>query len=238
MKQWRVGTLSMACSLILLGIVLFSSQIWDYDLIDVVFTWWPLIIILIGLEILIYLFISKKENSVVKYDVFSILFIGFIGTLCIMLFIFTSTGLIEEVRYVINEVESNQELPEVEESLSDEINRVVLQTKHSYYHSIQIDSTKESQLNIFGNAFIRSADEEIKIESDDYVSLNTVGDTLYISLKTPPRKNGFASEYFYMEVTLVLPEDIKVEMDARQQNVVLLTESEIENWDIVMMNKE
>ncbi|NDI35266.1 hypothetical protein [Chengkuizengella sediminis] len=233
MKQWRVGTLSMACSLILLGIVLFLSQIWGYEILDILITWWPLIIVLIGLEILVYLFISKKENPVIKYDIFSILFVGFIGVLCILLFMFTSTGLIEEVRYALNEVESNQELPTVNQTIPEEIKRIIVQTNNQFYHSIQVDSTKERELHLFGNAFIRSSYEGSELKLEDYFSQNIVGDTMYVTLKNLPRKSGLASDYKYMNVTLVLPEQLKVEMDDRYTDFVMLTESDNENWNLV-----
>ncbi|NBI30046.1 hypothetical protein [Chengkuizengella marina] len=233
MKQWRVGTLSMACSLILLGIVLFLSQIWGYETLDILITWWPLIAVLIGIEILFYSFISKQENSVIKYDIFSILVVGFIGSLCILLFIFTSTGLIQEVRYVINEVESNQELPAINQTIPEEINRIIVQTNNQYYTTIQVDSTKKRELHLFGNAFIRSFDEGSELKLEDYFSQNIVGDTMYVTFKDLPRKSGLASEYKHMNVTLVLPEQLKVEIDNRYTDFIMLTESKNKNWNII-----
>lgn len=74
-REWRVGTLSMGVLLIVLGCVLFVSQIQGWSSIQIIFKLWPLVLIMLGAEILGFLFFSRKENSVVKYDGFSIFII-------------------------------------------------------------------------------------------------------------------------------------------------------------------
>lgn len=80
-REWRVGTLSMGILLILFGCTLFISQLKGWPSVEQIFKLWPIILIMLGLEVLGYLFFSRKEMSRVKYDGFSIFII-----LLIMLF--------------------------------------------------------------------------------------------------------------------------------------------------------
>ncbi|MGG3555595.1 hypothetical protein ABES23_02700 [Peribacillus frigoritolerans] len=80
MRTWRVGTISMGISLVGLGFVLLVSQISDMNLTTILLSWWPLLFMILGTEILFYIYFSRKESSFVKYDILSILFVGLLGT--------------------------------------------------------------------------------------------------------------------------------------------------------------
>lgn len=74
-REWRVGTLSMGILLIALGCTLFISQFKGWSSLQIIFKLWPIVLIMLGCEILGYLFFSRKETSIVKYDGFSIFII-------------------------------------------------------------------------------------------------------------------------------------------------------------------
>jgi len=75
-RQWRVGTLSMGVLLIALGIIMLVSQILETSLIGHIIKWWPIVLIMLGLEILVYVFLSKQDEPKVKFDVFSIIIVS------------------------------------------------------------------------------------------------------------------------------------------------------------------
>lgn len=75
MRGWRVGTISMGLLLILMGSLLLFGQINDISSIELIFKWWPAVLIMLGIEILLYVFLSRKEQLAVKYDGFSIFII-------------------------------------------------------------------------------------------------------------------------------------------------------------------
>ena len=72
MKNKRVGTISMAIILIAMGVIMFISQINEISAIDMAFKLWPLTLVLLGIEILWARYKSSDEESVIKYDIFSI----------------------------------------------------------------------------------------------------------------------------------------------------------------------
>jgi membrane-bound ClpP family serine protease len=75
MRKWRVGTISMGILLILVGILLLFGELRDIPTIKLIFTWWPVILITLGVEVLAHVYFSGEENPKVKYDGFSIFII-------------------------------------------------------------------------------------------------------------------------------------------------------------------
>lgn len=112
MRRWRVGTISMGISIISLGCFLLFSIISGMQVFDSFTAWWPLIFIVLGIEILLYVSFSKQEHPIIKYDIFSIFFIGVLGTIGIALYLLLSTGLLEEIRYSISTNEQTNDIPD------------------------------------------------------------------------------------------------------------------------------
>ncbi|WP_040212196.1 LiaF transmembrane domain-containing protein [Clostridium polynesiense] len=75
MRQWKVGSISLGVLLILIGILWIYSSATGISLLSSLFKWWPLILIMLGIEILIYSLMPKNENTKVKFDGVSITFI-------------------------------------------------------------------------------------------------------------------------------------------------------------------
>ena len=81
MREWRVGTFTMGLSLIALGVFLFL----DFSGVFNGFYWamrlWPVIVILLGIEVLLYAYVANKkpEGLKIKYDFVSMLMVILIG---------------------------------------------------------------------------------------------------------------------------------------------------------------
>lgn len=68
MRNWRVGSITLGFTLLVFGISMLMSRITGfYTLLDVVL-WWPVVLILLGIEILASLFLSKEKPSRVNFD--------------------------------------------------------------------------------------------------------------------------------------------------------------------------
>jgi hypothetical protein len=83
MKRWRVGSLSMGLVLLAFGILLLVSLIVKINVINIVYTLSPIVLICLGIEILLHLFVKNSDDVKIKYDFLSIIFISavlFIGT--------------------------------------------------------------------------------------------------------------------------------------------------------------
>jgi hypothetical protein len=80
MKRWRVGSLSMGLILLASGVLMLMSLVIRINILDILLTFWPIILISLGIEILLHLFIRKNDNTDTKlrYDALSIVFISFL----------------------------------------------------------------------------------------------------------------------------------------------------------------
>lgn len=80
MRHWRVGSLSMGLVLVASGILMLTSLIVKVNVLDIIMTFWPVILICLGIEILLHLFVKKggDTDGKLRYDALSILFIGFL----------------------------------------------------------------------------------------------------------------------------------------------------------------
>lgn len=101
MKINRVGTITMAIILIVLGVILFTSQISGVTALNLITKLWPLMLILLGSEILYYRFISKDKDSVIKYDILSIFLVMIILFTNLGLYTLMETGIIERLKEII-----------------------------------------------------------------------------------------------------------------------------------------
>lgn len=110
-RSWRVGTLSMGLSLLFLGALIMVSQWKGADVFETTLAWWPLIFILLGLEIVIYTLWFRGKGKM-YYDVLSVLFVGFLAVCCLVFAGVSSLGLTQELRHVISSTEENYSLPE------------------------------------------------------------------------------------------------------------------------------
>lgn len=85
MRRWRVGTLTMGLVLIGFGVLLLIGRIQGISTIDLIYKWWPIVLIMLGIETLVFVYSAKDGENRVRFDGFSIFLI-------IVLIIFTLGG--------------------------------------------------------------------------------------------------------------------------------------------------
>lgn len=104
MRQWKLGALTLGALLIILGILIISFRATGLAIIDEILIWWPLVLIMLGLEILAYNFFSKSEHPKMKFDGFSIFAIILLILFCISSFILTSISnhIYEDIDFMRN----------------------------------------------------------------------------------------------------------------------------------------
>lgn len=232
MRTWRVGTISMGISLVGLGLVLLVSQIADMNLTTILLSWWPLLFIILGTEILFYIYLSRKESSFVKYDILSILFVGLLGTTGIVLILLTSSGLMDQVRAAVNSEEKTVNLPGFNQKAGKGIQRVVLD---SGPYPLTIESGNDGEVSVFGTygeRVMKDADSLLK-KAEDYLLVERNGDTLYISFKDLPIQNGILdSGTMNLKATLIIPAELAVEIDGQSNDLVLKPRKLLNDWSV------
>lgn len=82
-KQIRIGKVTFGVVLILVGIIIFIQTILSLNILRYVLMLWPLVLIILGIEILVY---RNKEN--IKYDIwgsiFTLIIIGIVSLFSIV----------------------------------------------------------------------------------------------------------------------------------------------------------
>jgi hypothetical protein len=232
MRTWRVGSISMGAALLLLGVFLLLSQLLKWDSAYVMTGWWPVLFIILGIEILVYLFFTNKENTTVKYDFISIFFVGIIGTVGIGLSILQMTGLTEKFNTWMSYEENTLEIPEYNEGLEDSIKRVVVKAGDS---PLTVESSTSGEVSVFGTYRVSMAKGEVPLkEASDYLSSKKQGDTLYLTFKGLPHNSGnpFFRSNGELSPTIVVPSKVALEVDGGHQPVKMKPRTMKKSWTV------
>lgn len=231
MRTWRVGTISMGISLLSLGIFLFVSQFLAIDLTKIMMSWWPLILIVLGLEILLYLFFNRKEKPLLKYDFLSIIFVGIIGMTGILFAALSTTGLLDLAEEAIGQEKQTYDLPGFTEEIDDSVKRVVVNTMD---YPLTVESTPDHTVSMFGTYSAWTKDKRtILSKADDYLSSQKRGDTLYLTVKPLPFSHGrFINNYTDMQGTLLIPENVKLEIIGAGNRMIIKPRMLKSDWSI------
>ncbi|GHI00611.1 hypothetical protein [Neobacillus kokaensis] len=230
MRTWRVGTFSMGILLLMLGLLLFFSRFIGMDLIQVMTAWWPVILIVLGIEILLYLFLARREIPVLKYDFLSIFFVAIIGTLGIAFAMLSSIGLMGKVEEVVAREERSFDLPAFSYKMNDKIHRVVVRNA-SYDTTIEAANSKE--VSLFGTYRVQtSKNKELLKSAKDYLTANQKGDTLYINLKQLPNESGPFYTQGIVAATILIPDDVKLDLVGSNDSLTLKPRALSNDWKI------
>ncbi|MDQ0974046.1 hypothetical protein QFZ31_003924 [Neobacillus niacini] len=230
MRTWRVGTFSMGASLVLLGLFLFLSRFLGLDLVHVMSAWWPILLIVLGIEILLYLFFSRQEKPLLKYDFVSILFVGLLGMVGILFATLSATGVMGKVEEVVAREEMSFELPDFSHQLDDSIKRVVLRTVG---YQTTIEATDEKEVSMFGTYRTQTTKKKkLLTTADEYVHANKKGDTLFINVKTLPNEVGPFYSHQEVASTILISKGVKLEVIGNGNEITLNTRNLENNWSI------
>lgn len=102
MKNKRVGTISMGIVLIFFGVLMFVSQVSSFSAVEIFIKFWPGILIILGLEILYYVYTNKSEETRIKYDGFSIFIVSIVLILNIFVYGLMETGIMDLIKLKVS----------------------------------------------------------------------------------------------------------------------------------------
>ncbi|UVI29904.1 hypothetical protein [Paenibacillus spongiae] len=229
MRQWRVGTWSMGIALTIMGVLLVTSQFNGSKWLDQGLLWWPLLFMLVGLEILVYLWRSPGEHPVLRYDLFSMFFIGLIGAGSLLFTTASATGIVDELRSAIGAREVRTEVKPIQLAIPPEVGRIVVQGEHNWNGRVLIDPVKmkSPEVNAFGACRYTIGKDEQQPEGMTMISTHQAGDTLYLTASRPIEERLLFNESSSScTLTVVLPADTAVEVQ-QSLNASLVSEAKL-----------
>ena len=104
MKNKRVGTISMGIVLIGFGILILISQINQLSAVELAMKFWPMILILIGGEVLWYSYKTKDDEDIkIRYDILSIFIVMIILSVNIAIYGLVETGIMDLVKLKVSQ---------------------------------------------------------------------------------------------------------------------------------------
>jgi len=232
MRTWRVGTFSMGISLVFLGMFLFLTQFFEWSIITVLKVWWPIILVILGLEILLYLFSSKQEKPYLSFDLFSIIMVGIIGAAGTCMVLLQASGLAHFIEQGVNREEVTKDLPKFTYEVSESIDRIVLESENQQ-NPLTIEGTNEKDLSLFGT-YRASKSDNLQIKKpEDYLQVTQKGDTLYIYIKEmPSHQSDFLSTSSTLQATILVPTNKKLEILNMENEVIINPRDLKNNWTV------
>jgi hypothetical protein len=187
-------------------------------------------LIVLGIEILLYLFFSRQEKPILKYDFVSIIFVGLLGMVGILFATLSATGIMEKVEEVVAREEVSFELPDFSYKMDDSIKRVVLRTVG---YQTTIEATEEKEVSMFGTYRTQTTKKEKLLASaDEYVYANQKGDTLYINVKTLPNESGPFYSHPKVASTILIPKGVELEVISSGADITLNPRDLVNHWSI------
>lgn len=232
MRQWRVGTFSMGLSLLFLGVFLLLTQFFHWKIVSVLKVWWPVILVVLGIEILLYLFSSKQEKPYLSFDLFSIIVVGIIGTAGISMVFLQSSGIMDILEQGLKREEITRDLPEFNYAMKADIKRIVIESENQQ-SPITIEGTNDDVLSLFGTFRTVQSKDVVVSKPEDYLHVSQKGDTLFIRLKQLPyRMSEFYTDYSSIHTTILVPTSKKLDIIDLNNDVTLNPRDLKNNWTV------
>ena len=185
----------------------------------------------LGIEILVFLFLSRQEQPFLTYDFLSIFFVGMIGTVGIGFVLLSSAGILEKMDDWLNREEQTLDLPVLEHQVIDEVKRVVI---HTGNYPLTVEGTVEKEVSMFGTYRAHTRENEKLISNvEDYVSLQQKGETLYMNIKDLSREIvGPFDSFVSLSATILVPNDIELEIVGNDNSVNLKPRMLLSDWTV------
>ncbi len=198
----------MAIALMAFGVILFLSQVNKFSALNMVLKIWPMILILIGLEILWFRYVSKDEGIVIKYDLFSIFIIFVILFLNIGIFTISESGLIHKIQRELLSENYNMNTVINEYVIDESINKIIIDD----INNVVIRATEDNKISGVSklNVYATSKEEANELASSDNIRYEKSGSILYVY-----SSNKINNSYGYANMRnleIFLPENIDVDV--------------------------
>lgn len=169
-KQIRIGKVTFGVVLILVGIMIFIQTLTSLDILRFVFMLWPLVLIILGIEILMF---KDKEN--VKYDIwggiFTVIIVGTVSIFSMFNYGINKILYDEDIKSAIMEY---TEHTEATYSFNDKVTfNNILDNDKIKFKINEIPTSNETSVNIKVN---NKENKKLKfkdISVRDFININT-----------------------------------------------------------------
>jgi hypothetical protein len=225
MRKWRVGTISMALLLIVLGITILLSQLIDSFKISYIIKWWPVVLIILGIEILLHAKFSNEENPKINFDfksIILIILILFMSSIFALFTVVTENIDSNEIFSFIKVYKYETNFVKTEVFDKNNLENFILNENNN---DITINGTENDEINIKATFIVKNNNEELvnKLKNTkEFYKISKKDDNLIILNKT----NEIESEYkdinnIYIKYVIDVPNDLNIKISSTNGNIKL-----------------
>ncbi|WP_168123069.1 hypothetical protein [Paenibacillus sp. HB172176] len=206
-RIWRVGSLSMGITLMLMGTALAVSIWQDAKAYELLLWVAPIVFILLGAELLLHLKLSGSRHTMLRYDWMSVFFVGCIGFASLVLAFLMSTGLFDQFKAVLQTTQRTVIVNTDKITVPGEIKKIVVQA----VDSVTIEESDSREAQLMGQIRYWSAEPNISI-NQDIMQTKIVGTTMYFIIGSMDRRDGgLVTDTIRPMLILSLPNNVEVQ---------------------------
>lgn len=209
MRQWRVGTITLGLTLLIVGSGLVYARFQEMTTVDLLLQWWPLAFIALGLEILACHYLNRQGEERMKYDFISIFLLLFIVSSGLGLQFISETGLANRLSQEINSEYYSISIAEQQVAVPAEVDKIIIRCNNT---DMDIRTAPVQICSISGYSSVRATSREeaarIVMEQEP-IRTRVAGNVMLIeSESAAPFHSGLAPS-----CSIVVPEALEVEIN-------------------------
>ncbi|QAY67368.1 hypothetical protein [Paenibacillus protaetiae] len=206
-RSWRVGSLSMGVTLLLIGTALALSLVIDAEAYDMLLWVAPLVFIMLGIELLVYVKLSGRAQTMIRFDWLSIFFVAVLGAGSLFAAALSSTGILDEIRNEVMATERSAMIESKPVQVPEGVTKIIVQS----FIPLQVETSQLRQVQLLGQVQYRSG-KPFDPSSQPLWQANVIGSAMYVTVGTIAHDGGRLSDSGLRSMlSLMVPEGMKVE---------------------------
>jgi len=223
----------MGLTLVTLGIVLFLAKFNETFSISWLFKFWPLILVILGLEMVLLNVLTLLKGSRLRftYDILSVFLVLFLLFVSSALVVIESTGAADIAHRALwiseRYIESEKVLYTADESLK----AISLNIESSRKTSLRTYEGNEIKVSVVYKGHFVSQDEGKKYAEDQYLRVERLGNMLLIDIN-PPGRGSLPHSFVEQEVTVFIPQHLDVDVKQAKGDIQAVLNDIKSNWII------
>lgn len=166
MAKVKVGRISAGLLLVVIGVIILLTQIYNVSAYDIIEKWWPIVLIVFGLEILIQSILAKSKSDKLSFDFLSMF---------IVIIVLIASMLITGAKFVYNEWENGR--------FWDFFPHAKYETTYNKTNNIKAEDLKNLTINNDDGRIVLSESKSGEIEVDMVIKVANNNEDYVNSLK-------------------------------------------------------
>src|SRR5690554_6580103 len=210
-RQWRVGTISMGLTLLVIGIVLLIGSFGGSLALSNILKLWPIILITLGLEmVLTNTWVTIKGFRIsFTYDGLSIFLVLLLVFVSSGLVAMESTGMLDYAHTALRTSQRYIEAEKVLYPVDESLELLVLDIEDATADIRSYDG-EEIRVSVVYDGYFVSQEAGEEYAQEQYASSQRQGDTLFVQVY-PPAQGMQPNSHVEQKITVQIPAQLEVE---------------------------